>query len=579
MTHTPPKDQGRSILARAGEALQTLIAPHPSVKGIGEYRRAQLLSILTLILSALFAAVFLYGPSSYGAFLLLAGITVTSYFLSRTRYHRTGIYLFTFVFTAIGYVRIYQGAASSIESSIVSTVHIALVISSVLLSQRGFFALVALATLATFAAPLYSNIPPQPADNIGRAGGIVFVIGVLLHGINLFRAKLDNEQRRELSDANRELGSLAEHLEQRVEERTRELQESARQVEKRAARLQSISDISKEIAARAAEDPDQLLAHVTQEISERLGYYHSGIFLLDENREYAVLRAANSAGGKQMLARQHQLRIGGTGIVGYVSQSGFPRIALDTGADAVFFNNPDLPDTRSEISLPLKYGETVVGVLDVQSTEPSAFSDDDVNTLSTLANQIALIVANLQAAGNAPDAPRSKDGQTTLFARRKHPGGYSYQSDGSIVSSELPWTSPALEKTLASGGTVVLNSPSREFPPAMAVPVRLREQIIGAIHVESSDANRVWTEDEIAVVQAIADRAAFALENARLLEDATRRAEQEATIARVTTKIGSSSDFDRILQTTIRELGQALGASRSFIQIGTVDADGNREQA
>jgi GAF domain-containing protein len=79
------------------------------------------------------------------------------------------------------------------------------------------------------------------------------------------------------------------------------------------------------------------------------------------------------------------------------------------------------------------------------------------------------------------------------------------------------------------------------------------------------------------MVQAISDRAAFALENARLLEDATRRAEQEETIARVTTKIGSSVDIERILQTTIQEIGQALGTSRSFIKIGTVNSVEDRE--
>ena len=73
---------------------------------------------------------------------------------------------------------------------------------------------------------------------------------------------------------------------------------------------------------------------------EKLGFYHVGIFLLDENREFAVLRAANSEGGQRMLSRHHQLKVGGIGIVGYVSQGGRPRIALDTGSDAVFFNNP-----------------------------------------------------------------------------------------------------------------------------------------------------------------------------------------------------------------------------------------------
>ena len=109
---------------------------------------------------------------------------------------------------------------------------------------------------------------------------------------------------------------------------------------------------------------------------------------------------------------------------------------------------------------------------------------------------------------------------------------------------------------------------SNNKAPVLAVPVKFREQVVGVIQIESDDALRNWTDEEIQLVQSISDRAAVALENARLLEDATRRAEQEEMISRVTTQIGSSTDFERIMQTTIQELGLALGASRSFIQLG-----------
>jgi GAF domain-containing protein len=132
-----------------------------------------------------------------------------------------------------------------------------------------------------------------------------------------------------------------------------------------------------------------------------------------------------------------------------------------------------------------------------------------------------------------------------------------------------------VDKAIASGEIVVLNQPSKGISPTLAVPVKLRDQVIGVIHIESSDGNRKWTEEEIAMVQAVSERAALALENARLFENATRRAEQEETIAHVTTQIGSSSDFNHILQTTIQELGQALGVSRTFIQLATPAENGN----
>ncbi len=204
-----PLDQKQSFTKRASMAWQGLIAPHPSIKTIGEIRRAQLLSTLTLLLSILlFIVVLFFRPTSIGVFLVLGGITLTSYALSRTKYYRTGTYIFAYGFTAIGFIRIYQGTASSIESSITSTVHIALIFSSALLSRRGFLSLAILSTIATFTAPLYSHIPGFDPTSIGRTGGIVFAIGAILYGIQVFRENLDKAQLRQLTESNRELEDI-----------------------------------------------------------------------------------------------------------------------------------------------------------------------------------------------------------------------------------------------------------------------------------------------------------------------------------------------------------------------------------
>jgi GAF domain-containing protein len=271
-----------------------------------------------------------------------------------------------------------------------------------------------------------------------------------------------------------------------------------------------------------------------------------------------------------MLSRIHQLKVGGIGIVGYVSQAGRPRIALDTGSDAVFFNNPDLPKTRSEIALPLKYGPTIIGVLDVQSTLPSAFNEEDTNLLSTLTDQIAIVIATILANERGGTGLSSQNiiNRGEGLKSQKIQRGYSYLPDGTISSAVLANNS-TIDQVIATGETVILTQPSKNIPSTLAVPVKFRDQVIGIIHIEAADVNRKWTEDEVIMIQSISDRAAFALENARLFEETSRRAEQEETIASVTTQIGASTDFNRILQTTIQELGRALGASRSFIQLGT----------
>ena len=96
-----------------------------------------------------------------------------------------------------------------------------------------------------------------------------------------------------------------------------------------------------------------------------------------------------------MLERSHKLRIGQTGIVGNVAKTGKVRIALDTGADAIYFNNPDLPDTRSEMALPLiQANGEIIGVLDIQSKTPNAFYQEDIEILTTLADQVSIAIAN-----------------------------------------------------------------------------------------------------------------------------------------------------------------------------------------
>jgi nitrate/nitrite-specific signal transduction histidine kinase len=164
---------------------------------------------------------------------------------------------------------------------------------------------------------------------------------------------------------------LLMELENRVDERTRELMIANERNERRAKQFDYISQVAATISS--TRDLESLLSQITVAISSKFDFYHTGIFLLDSRKEFAVLSAANSDGGKRMLARNHRLRVGETGIVGYVTGTRKARVALDTGQDATYFNNPDLPETRSEIALPLLAGEEIIGALDVQSVEPNAF--------------------------------------------------------------------------------------------------------------------------------------------------------------------------------------------------------------
>jgi methyl-accepting chemotaxis protein len=171
-----------------------------------------------------------------------------------------------------------------------------------------------------------------------------------------------------------------------------ELETRSGDLERLVTQLKAAAKVTS--AAISTHDPDALLSQVTHLINELFGFYHLGIFLLDEDDEYAVLRAANSEGGQQMLSRGHRLKVGKEGIVGYVTGTGQAHIALDVGTDAVHFKNPLLPETRSEMALPLKVSGRVIGALDVQSRQEAAFDEDNVTVFHMMADQLATTIEN-----------------------------------------------------------------------------------------------------------------------------------------------------------------------------------------
>ncbi len=184
-------------------------------------------------------------------------------------------------------------------------------------------------------------------------------------------------------------------LEDRVEERTSQLAERSTQLETAAIVARDVTSVL---------EFEDLLERVAVKISESFGHYHVAIFLADEQDQQAVLRAASSEGGQKMLARRHTLQAGNESIIGYVLANKRHRLVADVNTEDVYFQNPDLPQTQSEIALPLQAGGYLLGVLDVQSKEKDSFSPDDITILQTLADQIAVAIYNSQLFENVSQA-------------------------------------------------------------------------------------------------------------------------------------------------------------------------------
>ncbi len=387
------------------------------------------------------------------------------------------------------------------------------------------------------------------------AGTMAVVFGVnavliwlLISGLEsaLKKSRLSVE---ELASAN----AVLNYTQSKLQERGAELAVANKQLENRSQKLHGIAEVAR--TATSIRIFDQLLPAVTRAISEQLGYYHVGLFLLDEEKQYAILRAANTPDGMRMLNRGYRVAVGGISPVGYIAQTGQPRVTRTIGEDSTFLNNLDLPESRSQIVLPLGVSDEIIGVLDIQSREVNALSEDDLSILSIMSDQITIAIKNAllyeksqSALREANSASRQVSSQAwDEYGRTIRTKGYRY--DG-IKSEPL--------KDVKQAG--------READ-SLLVPVQLRDQTIGCLKLKAADPSRQWTDDELAMVKATADRVALALEGARLLDEAQKRAVREAFLSDVATKLSTSFQLDSILRDTVEELGHTLKNSTVTFQL------------
>jgi GAF domain-containing protein len=375
--------------------------------------------------------------------------------------------------------------------------------------------------------------------------------------------------------SNKDLQELNQTLEERVNQRTAELDNANRFNQERARQFEAISKVIRAISS--IQDLETLLPQITKVISEQFNIYHTGIFLLDDNREFAILRAANSEGGRKMLAREHKLQVGQTGLVGFVTATGQPRIASDTGTDAVYFDNPDLPNTHSEIALPLRHAGQIIGALDVQSMETNAFGQNDIEVLITLADQVATAIKNTLALQEARDTvskfQTSLNDKTYESWKIMQPKalGLGFQLIGSTIKPlDTPLAGKHIQQALAQNKAVLSNEEG--VSSSLAVPIRLRKQIVGVINLRTNN-NYKLTTDDTEIVEAVTERLSLAIESATLLEATQHRADIERLTTDISSKISSSTHFETILQTAAQELSKALGGSDVLVQIEPISSE------
>jgi GAF domain-containing protein len=418
---------------------------------------------------------------------------------------------------------------------------------------------------ATALSLLVNHLPLGLASvlQVQRTQPLLWIIDSAPFFLGLF-ASFGGRREDALRQANKRLRELSEKLEQRVAERTREL-------ERRTAQMPAIIEIGH--AASQVHDPDDLLRRAVELIRASFDLYYVAVFLVDEAGQNAVLRAGTGEPGRIMLAGGHKLAVGGNSMVGWACAHQQARIALDVGQEAVRFANPMLPETHSEMALPIRVGERVFGALDIQSAQARAFDDNDITVLQGMADQIAVAMENAwlfqQAQASLKEVERINQlltqqeweailsSRTTDFAEFHQPGVASFTPE------EIEGL--ALSESQGSKSGIV------------CVPLTVRDQVIGTLIVEQSadqpDGSKATdTRQQAAgfdLLEPMAAQVAQAMESARLFEDTQRRAARERLTAQVTARMRQTLDLDAVLQTAVREISAALGLVALDVHLGT----------
>jgi GAF domain-containing protein len=375
-------------------------------------------------------------------------------------------------------------------------------------------------------------------------------------------------------------------------------------------KLQTATEIARDISS--ALNLDELLLKAINLIRDRFNFYHASLFLIDPSEHNAVIREATGDAGVQLKRIGHKLAVGSKSIVGFVAGKGEPLVVNDIQKDATHLPNPMLPETRAEAAIPLKIGERILGVLDVQSTVPYSFNSYDISIFQTLADQLAIAVSNSELFGEIQEhlsqhrllhhiTTSAASGTTLEEALNSAVKGLQVTLGGDRVSillsdderkklavkawvgysenatdMKIPFGSgitgwvaahrkPLRVNDITQDARYIMVSPNTRSE--LALPLIFRNDILGVLNVESEQVG-AYNENDEEMLGTLAGSLAAIIANARLVDQIRKQAERERLLNEISSKIRRSTDMHTILTTTIQELHRVTGARKTQIDIG-----------
>ena len=544
-----------------------LVSPHASIEEIGARRQAQLLAILSLIIAILLIASVIasffigpearFGQASVSALTLL---TLLSYAFSRTRFYRVGSIILTASLASTAYLLILNGEDP--QRSLISTVPIAMILASVLLS---FWEMAILSGIIVVATALIGFMTPGIAQRtVIVAAGSFFSMGAAFLAAIRFRDSVEKQRINELQKVNRDLQGLQSALEQKVEERTSSL-------EQRNYTLQTLTDFTRQASLTGNEKT--LIEDSIRFLSERLRLEHLGIFLVDDAGDYAILNFSNSQVGNSLIANRYRLRISKSELAYVFSETEI--LSYEVGGKNFRISQPvTLPDMKTNLSFPLVAGQKLIGLINLQTISPVPVYLDK-NTFQTIADQFALSLQNIRLVteleGRLGEISQLAGKTVKASWDRILSGGalgFNYDRLNVLPAGE---TFPKdINEQLMAGHSVTYATEEDNTRTRLVAPIILRDEVIGVIGYENEDPRHEWQAEEKVLLETIASRVSLALENSRLLAEAQQRAERERIVGHVTGRIRETLDIDTVLRTAVQEMRQSLGLRQAEVRLRPV---------
>jgi GAF domain-containing protein/HAMP domain-containing protein len=399
-----------------------------------------------------------------------------------------------------------------------------------------------------------------------------------------------------------EVGRLAQafnDMAEDVQTRDRELRELATELQQRTQALETITEISRRLTTIL--DIDQLLQEVVANIQNTFGYYHVHIYIINQTTGDLVMREGTGEVGRRLKAKGHRLKAG-QGIVGKVARSGEAFFAENVDEVPDFVRNPLLPKTQAELAVPIRKGDTILGVLDMQSEEVGSFSEEDLNLMQSIADQVAVVLENTRLFRQAQAAAVEAERLTHRLTReswqdmtsRVSTTGYVFTKSGvtpvSVSDSQtedeawLPIMAESVQERKLTYHAGESDNNGQQVN-CLSIPLVLRNEVIGVIGIERAVADtapdisgeeaqknsRAWSEDELATIQAIAEQVALALDAARLALETERAAWRDRVVGESIARVWASDEIEEVMKAAVTQLGDKLRASEVVIRLVSED--------